>query len=194
MSYLRSAIVGVIVFGSVGSAAATEALVKSPTPAVAAPASAPSVGADPAATTAAYGDWILRCEKTGEKSRLCEVAQTIQVKDQDKTLPVAQIAFGRLKPGEPLRVTVALPSNISLPSSAALALNDKDPRPIDLPWRRCLPGNCIADAQPAPDALRLYLTASEPARLSFIDAAGRVIGLPLSVRGLQQALDALNKS
>lgn len=153
-----------------------------------------AVSSDPAATTAAYGDWVLRCERTSEKSRLCEVAQTIQIKDQDKTLPIAQVAFGRLKAGEPLRVTVALPSNISLPSSAALALNDKDPHPVDLPWRRCLPGNCIADAQPTVDALKGILSASEPARLSFTDAAGRVVALPLSLRGLQQALDALNKS
>lgn len=190
MSHLRSAFVCAVLFGSVGAVAATE----SPGKNQASAAPVPAVGSDPAATTAAYGDWILKCEKTGEKSRLCEVAQTIQIKEQDKALPVAQIAFGRLKPGEPLRVTVALPSNITLPSSAALSLNDKDPRPIDLPWRRCLPGTCIADAQPAADALKGILNASEPARLSFTDASGRVVALPLSVRGLQQALDALNKS
>lgn len=193
MSYLRYALLGALLVGNTGTVAAAEKAA-APGPSAASATPVLAVSSDPAATTAAYGDWVLRCEKTGEKTRLCEVAQTIQVKEQDKTLPVAQIAFGRLKPGEPLRVTVALPSNITLPSSAALSLNDKDPRPIDLPWRRCLPGNCIADAQPAADALKGFLTASEPARLSFTDANGRVIALPLSVRGLQQAIDALNKS
>ena len=157
------------------------------------PAPSP-VASDPAATTAAYGDWVLRCQRVSEKGQVCEVAQTIQVKDKDRTVPVAQITFSRAKPSEPLRVMVLLPTNIVLPSSAALALSEKDTRPIELPWRRCIPGGCVAEVLPPADALKPYLTAAEPARLTFTDAGGRPMVLPLSLRGLQQAIDALGRT
>lgn len=184
MSSLRTILLSALLLGSAGTLASAETG-KAPAPA--------PVSADPASTAASYGDWVLRCQRMSEKERVCEVAQTIQVKEQDKTLPLAQIAFSQSKPGTALKVTVALPNNIVLPSSAALALTEKDPHPIELPWRRCLPGGCIADAQPAAEAIKPYLTASEPGRLSFTDASGRVIAMPLSLRGLQQALDAMTK-
>ncbi len=152
------------------------------------------VASDPVATTAAYGDWVLRCQRVNDKSQACEVAQTIQVKDKDRTVPVAQITFSRAKSGEPLRIMVVLPTNIVLPSSAALALSEKDARPIELPWRRCIPGGCVAEVQPPADALKAYLTAAEPGRLTFTDATGRPMVLPLSLRGLQQAIEALNRT
>ncbi len=65
------------------------------------PAAAPQpVSADPAATTAAYGDWVLRSQRVNDKTQLCEVAQTIQMTENEKTLPIAQIAFN---PVEALR-------------------------------------------------------------------------------------------
>lgn len=163
----------------------------SPAPSVAKPA---PVGPDPAATSATYGDWVLRCQRVGptdKTQRLCEVAQTIQVQGQQA--PIAQVALGRVATADPLKITVALPANISLPGSVTLALSDKDPAPMPLIWRRCLPGACIADAALTGEQLKALRGASHAGRLTFKDAAGRDVALPLSFRGLAQALDALAK-
>lgn len=169
----------------------------SPAPAASStpPAKPAPVGADPVSTSATYGDWVLRCQRVGEgdkTQRVCEVAQTIQVQGQQS--PIAQIALGRLGAADPLKVTVALPTNISLPGTVTMALNDKDPSPMPMTWRRCLPGACIADAVPSADALKAFRAAGDPGRLVFKDATGRDVTLPFSFRGLAQALDALTKA
>lgn len=164
-------------------------------PANAAAPAAPPVSADPASTSATYGDWVLRCQRVGEgdkAQRLCEVAQTLQVQGQQA--PIAQIAFGRVNPSEPLRFTVALPSNISLPGSVVISFGEKVATPMAMSWRRCVPGACIADGAPNAEDMKALRAAAEPGRLVFKDAAGRDVTLPLSFRGFAQAVDALQKT
>ena len=163
-------------------------------PAVPPPAKPTPVSADPASTSASYGDWVLRCQRVGEgdkAQRVCEVAQTVQVQGQQQ--PIAQIAFGRLAAADPLKLTIALPPNISLPGSVTVALTDKDPSPMSLTWRRCLPGACIADIAPTADTIKSFRAATDPGRLAFKEGNGRDVALPFSFRGLAQALDALAK-
>jgi hypothetical protein len=67
------------------------------------------VGAEPQSTTATFGDWVLRCVQgtaPNQSQRLCEVAQTLEVKGEGV---VAEIALGRLGPKEPMRLTIVLP-------------------------------------------------------------------------------------
>ena len=150
----------------------------------AAPKPAP-VPSEPGATTASYGDWVLRCQQgTGERPvRICEAAQTIQV--QGQAAPIAQVAVGRAGPGEPLQATVVLPSNVGFPGGV------KNAAGFDLPWRRCLPGGCVADAPARDDVLKRWRGASEPGRIVYRNAAAQDVSIPLSFRGLAQALDAL---
>lgn len=152
----------------------------------------PAVPVEPNATTAAFGDWVLRCARQGEGAqvqRVCEVAQTVQVQGQQG--PLAQVAIGRLQKAAPLKMTVILPSNVSFPSSVSVGGDEKDRSNIDLPWRRCVPGACIADGEPAAAALQQLRARTEPGRVAFKDAGGRDVAVPLSLRGLPQALDAL---
>jgi invasion protein IalB len=146
----------------------------------------------PETTTASFGDWVLRCARAGEGAqaqRVCEVGQSLQVQGQQGF--VAQIAVGRTARNEPLRMTVLLPTNVSFPSSVRISGDENDTSPVDLPWRRCIPGACIADnaiADPALQRLRARTTAG---RITFKDALGRDVTLPISLRGLAQGLDAL---
>jgi invasion protein IalB len=150
----------------------------------------PPVSADPTMTTAAFGDWLLRCVRTGESGRdkLCEVLQSITVEGQ--SAPFAQVAIGRLQPKDPLRVTVVLPHNVTLGTPAQVQAGEGDP-PFGLTWQRCLPGGCFAEAVLADDVRTRWRAASRAGSMSFADGAGRRIGLPISFRGLSQALDAL---
>ncbi len=159
------------------------------------PATPGPVSADPANTSATFGDWVLRCQRVGEadkQRKLCEVAQVVQL--PDRTAPVAEVALGR-PPGESaLHVTAVLPANVSFPSSVQFAGPDKPPHAADLQWRRCLPGGCFADAVANDDSLKAWRAATDAGRLAFKDAAGRDVALPISFRGLAQALDALARS
>jgi invasion protein IalB len=152
------------------------------------------VSADPAATSATYGDWVLRCQRVGEAEkaqRICEVAQTIKLQNQPQ--PIAEIALGHLPADHTLRLTVVLPPSVSFPSTVQFATADKPPQSVDLQWRRCLPGGCFAEVAPSEDSIAAWRGSEGGGRITFKDAAGRDVSLPVSFRGLAQALDALAK-
>ena len=155
----------------------------------AAPAPAP-VSAEPSATTASFGDWVLRCQKV-EATRACEIGQTINVQGQQQ--PIAQIAIGRPAPKERLRITVVLPNNVTLGTNVRMGLGEKAEQALALGWRRCLPMGCFADAELPEDQLRRFRVATEQGRTIFSDGAGREIALPFSFNGLAQAIDALGR-
>ncbi|ACA20072.1 invasion associated locus B family protein [Methylobacterium sp. 4-46] len=177
-----------------GGAAAQPAQGKAAAPAQAAPASVP---AEPGLTTATFADWVLRCQRLvdGEKTtRLCEVAQAVQI--QGQAAPVAQVAIGRVPGEDGLHVTAVLPVNASFASGVRLAGEDKDGKDggaLDMAWRRCLPGACAAEGPAKDDVLKRWRGPIEASRLTFKDAAGREVAVPISLRGLSQALDALAK-
>jgi invasion protein IalB len=162
----------------------------------AAPAAAAPVPSEPGVTTASYGDWVLRCQRVGtaeKPARLCEVSQGMQV--QGQAAPIAQVAIGRV-PGEAgLRVTALLPASVSFPSSVRVGLEQGDTQApvLDLAWRRCLPGGCLADGPVTEEGLKRWREAEAPGRLMFKDAGGQEVTIPLSFRGLGPALDALGK-
>lgn len=161
----------------------------SPTSPQPAPAPAP-VSAEPSATTASFGDWVLRCQKV-EATRACEIGQTINVQGQQQ--PIAQIAIGRPAPKERLRITVVLPNNVTLASNVRMSIGEKADQALALSWRRCLPMGCFADAELPEDQLRRFRATTEQGRAAFSDGAGREIALPFSFTGFAQALDALSR-
>jgi invasion protein IalB len=151
------------------------------------------VPTEPNTTIASYGDWVLRCQRidrAGKAARVCEVAETIQVEGQAN--PIAQLAIGRMAPGDPLRATAVLPTAVSFPSNVRIS-EAKNGAPLSLEWRRCLPGGCFADSPVKDDLLARWRAQTDAGQLTFKDAAGRDQSLPLSFRGLAQALDALAK-
>jgi invasion protein IalB len=174
------------------------AVAQSPKSAAPAPAAKPEpprpVDAEPNSTLASFGDWSLRCQRLGngaESQRVCEVIQQIRAQDQQN--PVAELAIGHLKKADPLRLTVALPVNVTFSNSPSFSADGKVPEPLDLGWRKCLPGGCIADALLKDDVLRRWKVQTGAGRITWTDAAGRDLAIGLSFRGLTQALDALNK-
>lgn len=191
---IRSALIGLAALLSVSAA-----LAQTPTP-----APRPEVSADPAVTTATFGDWLLRCVRqpapAGEAAQkndrvtaqICEVVQTVKV--QGQTQPIAQLAIGRLPNSEDLILTAVLPVNISLPGQVGVIVDPKAPAEgaIILEWKRCAGGSCFADTRPTDSSLR-PLRAGEAGQIRFADAAGRIISVPVSWRGLDQALAALEK-
>jgi invasion protein IalB len=153
-----------------------------------------AVGAEPQETSATFGDWVVRCDRiqqTGATTRICEVAESLVVRGQQA--PIAQIAIGRPENQQGLRLTMLLPVNISFDQAPQLQFSQNDPLPIALAWRRCIPNGCFADAPVASETLKRLRAATSPMRITFKDASERALALPLSPRGLPQALDALAK-
>ncbi len=151
------------------------------------------VSAQPSVTTASFGDWTLRCVEGAGKDggAACEVIQSIVLSGQQA--PVAQLALGRLEATGGLQVTVVLPVNVALLSPATVSEDPAGKDAVALTWQRCIPGGCFASA-PAEDAMiAAWKAASTPGTLSFDDATGRKVALPFSLRGLTQALEAMQK-
>jgi invasion protein IalB len=160
-----------------------------PAPAAAPAAAAPAASNDPAQTTATYGDWVLRCVHPEKGPNVCELVQSMVVQGQQQ--PVAQVAVGYDK-GD-MRLTLLVPPAISLVHGPLLGVPGATTPHYDLAWRRCLPNGCFADVAVGPELLKTLRGRTDPMQLSFKDAAERDVNLPLSMRGLVAALDALAK-
>lgn len=187
MRHLRSPLIATTLFalGAVSPRAGAEA---ARTPPVTAPEQVNA--ALPQQTTASFGDWTLRCTRMTAAAQTCELVQGIN--NQDRT--VAQFALGRTGKGQPLRMTILVPSSVTFGSTPALGTaRDGEAPAVELAWRRCQPGGCTADGPLADDMVRRIRGWTEPARVTFADGSGRIVALPFSSRGLPQALDALAK-
>jgi len=163
----------------------------SPSQAPAATLGASEPGAD--TTTAAFGDWLLRCRQVaaGQSARSCEVIQSVIL--QGQTAPFALLSFGRLGQNEPLYFTAVVPTNVAFPSAVRITIDEKDNQPVDVAWTRCLPGGCFASVTLKDDVLKRWRGQSEGGRLTFRNGAGQDTVVPISFRGLARALDALAK-
>jgi invasion protein IalB len=162
-----------------------------PTPAPAPKKDGEAVSNDPQVTTATFGDWIERCQRVsanGEPRRFCEVAMTVTATGQ--TAPLAEVAIGRLKKTDPLRLTLVLPVNVSFPSAPKISLDAADP--LELAWRQCVPAGCFADATFGAEAQRVW-REGKSAKVESKSAGGQTFNFAISLRGLPQALDAMAK-
>ena len=134
-----------------------------------------ALSAEPQQTTATFGDWTLRCTHTAA-AQLCEVTQGVNNQDR----PFAQVAIGRPGKGKPLQMAILVPPSVSLARAAALmpgkdgaampgkdgtAMPGKDGTAplIELAWRRCLPGGCVADTPLPPETLNRIRGLASPA-------------------------------
>jgi len=156
-------------------------------------AAAALVPAGPQQTSASYGDWVMRCARTGDEpgaKTVCEAAQTLMVKGQQA--PLTQVAFGHDSAGAHL-LTVLLPVNISFGKGQSFAIDGDEAKGIKLVLKRCVPAGCLATAPIDAGELNAFRTSQKPGKLTFTDAAERTLALPISFRGLAQALDDLDR-
>lgn len=138
-------------------------------------------------TNASFGDWVLRCETRQGAPRGCEVLQSLQ--DQ-RRMPVAQFAFGRAQRGDPMRLIVLIPANVTVAAPMLIQLPDRA-APIPVTLRACGPRGCVAETDVSAAQLARLRAREAQGRLEYRDALGGEVALPFSTRGFGQALDAL---
>ncbi|MDB5411891.1 MAG: invasion protein [Rubritepida sp.] len=166
------------------------AAAQSPRPAPPVPAAAPPPAPRPERTTASYGDWTLRCEQPANLAeRSCEVAQPIM---DARGQPIAQMVVKRGTEGGSLLVSVQVATNISLPEPVQLLIEDQTV--LTLTFRRCLPRGCFAEVEQRSADVFGIARRGEAAKLEYRDAAGALVSVPMPLRGLVAALEALARS
>lgn len=155
------------------------------------PPALPPVLSTPERTTASFGDWILRCEAaTAAAKRTCEVALVLTA--QGQTAPIAQVAIGR-EPADKRPMTVVLPHNVLLTARLRITLAKDAKSPLEFVWQKCTPGACFASVALSAEAVAGLRAQTEAGKIIYTTAAEQEIALPLSMRGLAQALDAMAK-
>jgi invasion protein IalB len=167
-----------------------------------APAPAPQAQATPTApaatdqnpqrTTASYGDWVVRCETLAgpPPQKNCDMEQLAQVQGQAN--PISRVAIPLPQKGEPPKLFIQLPINVSFSAPIKVTTNDKDAG-ITTPFRRCVPAGCFAEIELKDDLQKKFRGSTEAGKITFKDAADRDVAIPLSFKGFAQAFEALFK-
>jgi invasion protein IalB len=158
------------------------------------PAQAPPAAVDqnPQRTTASYGDWVVRCEVVAgpPQQKNCDMEQLAQVQGQAN--PISRVAIPLPQKGEPPKLFIQLPINVSFTVQIKVTTNDKDAG-ITTPFRRCVPAGCFAEIELKDDLQKKFRGAAEAGKITFKDAADRDVAIPLSFKGFAQAFEALLK-
>jgi invasion protein IalB len=160
----------------------------------AAPATpAAPVDQTPQRTTASYGDWVVRCETTPgpPPQKNCDMEQLAQVQGQAQ--PISRVAIPLPPKGEPAKLFIQLPINVSFMVPVKIVADGKDAG-TTTPFRRCVPAGCFAELELKDDLQKKFrAAATEPGKILFKDAADRDVTIPLSFKGFAQAFEALLK-
>jgi invasion protein IalB len=146
----------------------------------------------PQLTTATYGDWVVQCETAPKppNQKICDMAQTTQV--QGGNAPFSRVAVAHPARAQPVRLVVQVPVNVSFATNVRIRTADADPG-IMAPFARCIPNGCFAEFDLRDDMVKKFRAASGVGKLSFAEAAGHEINVPLSFKGFNQAFDALSR-
>lgn len=148
--------------------------------------------AGPDTTTETFGDWSIICAAppAGSSDRTCEVDTTLTIRGQ--TAPVARIAFLRPAKDKPSRIVALVPVNVSIASGVKIE-SDPGKAGIALPFKSCVPAACVAEGELTKEQLQGFRAQKGAGQLTFADSSGKQAALQLSLRGLDQALEAFFK-
>jgi len=155
------------------------------------PAQLPApVSQEPQSTTATYGDWLVRCvtQPGPPPQKSCDMEQLAQMQGQ----PISRVGIPVPAKGQQPRMIIQLPVNVSLATGVKLEASAKD-RALALPFRRCVPAGCLADAELKEEELKRFRAETEPGKITYKDANERDVAIPISFKGFAQAFDALLK-
>lgn len=111
---------------------------------------------------------------------------------QGKNVPFSRVAFSHPQKGQPIRLLVQVPVNVSFGTNVRIQTSDADPG-IAVPFARCVPIGCFAEFEIKDDTLKKLRVASGSGKLSFANSTGHDVTVPFSFNGFNQAFDALLK-
>jgi invasion protein IalB len=116
----------------------------------------------------------------------------VQAQAQGKTAPFARIAVMHPVKGQPIKLVVQVPTNITLSTNVRVQTADADPG-VAAPFARCAPTGCFVDFDLKGDVLKKFRAASGNGKITYTDVNGHDVVVPLSFSGFNQAFEALAK-
>jgi invasion protein IalB len=148
----------------------------------------------PQRTTATYANWVLTCDtQAGPPLRkTCQILQMVQAQAQGRTTPFASIAIMHPVKGQPIKLLIQVPTNVTLSTNVRIQTADADPG-VATPFARCAPSGCFVDFELKDDMVKKFRTASGNGKITYADVTGHEVVVPLSFSGFDQALEALAK-
>jgi invasion protein IalB len=120
------------------------------------------------------------------------MSQVAQVTTQGRSSPFSRVAVAHPVKGQPVKLVVQVPVNASFSSNVHIQSSDTDAG-ITAPFSRCVPSGCFAEFEIKEDVLKKLRTVSGAGKVSFSDATGHDVAVPVSFKGFGQAIDALAK-
>ena len=144
----------------------------------------------PQSTTATYGNWVVQCQtRAGPPvEKVCDMAQVTQL--QGNGAPFSRVAIVRPVKGQAVKLVVQVPVNASFAANVRIQTGETDPG-IAAPFARCVPGGCFVDFDLKDDVLKKFRVSAAAGTLTFADAGGHDVAVPISFNGFAQAFDAL---
>lgn len=144
-------------------------------------------------TSATYSDWVFQCANEGSPpKKICDIAQVTQVRG--KNITFSRVAMESAAKGKPEKLTIQLPVNVSLRDPVEIQIPGTPSSTLSATFDRCVPVGCFASAQIKDDVFRKFNATEGMGKVTFKDAAGRDIAVPMSFKGFRQAFDALSKA
>lgn len=141
-------------------------------------------------TTATYENWTLRCSTSASSppQKSCDIEQLSHLENKEQ--PFSRVAIARPEKGKPVIVAVQVPVNVWLATGIRIEIGDKNAGP-SVPFTRCGPAGCFASITLNDAAVQTFRAGTAPATIVFANAGQQQVTIPLSLKGFNQAFDAL---
>ncbi|MGR7996529.1 MULTISPECIES: invasion associated locus B family protein [unclassified Xanthobacter] len=150
-------------------------------------AETPTATPAPTETSSTHDDWTVRC-KPEAKGRSCEAVQTLQTEDLKNIL--AHMAVRAIKDG-PVYLIVQVPPGVWLPANVTFKVGGVPD--LVLTYKRC-GQSCIASLKLEPAQVAALKASAGKGELLFENGSRNPVILPISFKGLGEAMAAaLNK-
>lgn len=139
---------------------------------------------------ASEGAWTVKCgAPPGAKSEKCWVEQKVTAEDRPQV--GLTVVYFQSPDNQVRRLQAVAPLGVLLMSGLGLKIDGQDIGRV--PFQRCPPLGCIAEAQVDEKLLELFKSGSEALFIIF-DTPEAGIGIPLSLKGFAGAVAALEKA
>ena len=143
-------------------------------------------------TSATFDDWVLEChaDKSPTPRKLCQMFQISRIKENNT--PFSRVVLAKAANGKSIVLVAQLPTNVSTRAPVALRLDDADPG-VSALLDRCLPAGCFVEFELKDDFVKKLRTFEGVGKLTFKDAGGHDVVVPLSLKGFRSAFEAMLK-
>lgn len=139
---------------------------------------------------ATEGAWSVKCgAPPGSKTEKCWVEQKVTAEDRPQV--GLTIVYFQSPDKQVRRLQAVAPLGVLLVNGLGLKIDSQDIGRV--PFQRCPPLGCIAEAQVDDKLINLFKNGSEALFVIF-DTPEAGIGIPVSLTGFSAAVDSLEKA